>query len=428
MSFVTNYDSRKGHELARERARRAGVPLGSRASAGARRRHRREGAGRRERRVLRVAQLAAPHRRLGQRAEPAAALARTAQRRGARRRGPLRRARSPRSTTSTQPQTAAIPRPPFWGGYYVWADAVELWIEGASRIHERARWTRSLTTAGADFAPARGSRRACSPEARHVAQTPHRDPAADARHRRLFQLVRPAQHHRLGRDPVDRRIPDRRRRQRSRARLHRARSTPDAGRRHRAIPESARRSATASASTRPGPRRPVPAGRGTAAGARPGLRACCRTCGGASSCACTRAARSHALGHAAAADPHLRAVSRSVVHAVRAAFGRHAEGAGRRGACLRRPRDDAHQQRGHRARDPAHARRHRQIRPGNAGAAVSRSATRSPDREPRLSAGAHRDHGRPSRGRRAAPSRCRSRSTMSRRRGDGARDPLDRSQ
>jgi pyridoxamine 5'-phosphate oxidase len=45
-----------------------------------------------------------------------------------------------------QPLTVDIPRPPFWGGYYVWADAVELWIEGASRIHERARWTRVLTT------------------------------------------------------------------------------------------------------------------------------------------------------------------------------------------------------------------------------------------------------------------------------------------
>jgi pyridoxamine 5'-phosphate oxidase len=44
-----------------------------------------------------------------------------------------------------------IPRPQFWGGYYVWADAVELWVEGAARIHERARWTRSLTTAGAGF-------------------------------------------------------------------------------------------------------------------------------------------------------------------------------------------------------------------------------------------------------------------------------------
>jgi pyridoxamine 5'-phosphate oxidase len=46
---------------------------------------------------------------------------------------------------------ATIPRPPFWGGYHVWADAVELWIEGASRIHERARWTRSLTTTAAGF-------------------------------------------------------------------------------------------------------------------------------------------------------------------------------------------------------------------------------------------------------------------------------------
>jgi pyridoxamine 5'-phosphate oxidase len=43
---------------------------------------------------------------------------------------------------------APIPRPPFWGGYYFWADAVELWIEGASRIHERARWSRTLTTSG----------------------------------------------------------------------------------------------------------------------------------------------------------------------------------------------------------------------------------------------------------------------------------------
>jgi hypothetical protein len=44
------------------------------------------------------------------------------------------------------PVAAKIPRPPFWGGFYVWADSVELWVEGASRIHERARWTRSLTT------------------------------------------------------------------------------------------------------------------------------------------------------------------------------------------------------------------------------------------------------------------------------------------
>jgi pyridoxamine 5'-phosphate oxidase len=43
-----------------------------------------------------------------------------------------------------------IPRPPQWGGYQLWAEAVELWVEGASRIHDRARWTRTVTagTAG----------------------------------------------------------------------------------------------------------------------------------------------------------------------------------------------------------------------------------------------------------------------------------------
>jgi len=38
-----------------------------------------------------------------------------------------------------------IPRPADWGGYHVYAEAVELWVEGESRIHDRARWTRSLT-------------------------------------------------------------------------------------------------------------------------------------------------------------------------------------------------------------------------------------------------------------------------------------------
>ncbi|MDH3590227.1 MAG: pyridoxamine 5'-phosphate oxidase [Gammaproteobacteria bacterium] len=37
-----------------------------------------------------------------------------------------------------------IPRPPHWGGYRVWARRVELWIEGRDRIHDRARWERSL--------------------------------------------------------------------------------------------------------------------------------------------------------------------------------------------------------------------------------------------------------------------------------------------
>lgn len=37
-----------------------------------------------------------------------------------------------------------VPRPPHWGGYRLYADAVELWVEGEFRIHDRARWTRSL--------------------------------------------------------------------------------------------------------------------------------------------------------------------------------------------------------------------------------------------------------------------------------------------
>ncbi|HUN76143.1 MAG TPA: pyridoxamine 5'-phosphate oxidase [Steroidobacteraceae bacterium] len=37
-----------------------------------------------------------------------------------------------------------VPRPPHWGGYRLWAQAVELWVEGESRIHDRARWTREV--------------------------------------------------------------------------------------------------------------------------------------------------------------------------------------------------------------------------------------------------------------------------------------------
>jgi pyridoxamine 5'-phosphate oxidase len=40
--------------------------------------------------------------------------------------------------------TVDVPRPPNWGGFRLFADAVELWVEGEFRIHDRARWTRSL--------------------------------------------------------------------------------------------------------------------------------------------------------------------------------------------------------------------------------------------------------------------------------------------
>ena len=42
------------------------------------------------------------------------------------------------------PEQLQIPRPPFWGGYRVRAEAVELWCNGAGRVHERARWQRTL--------------------------------------------------------------------------------------------------------------------------------------------------------------------------------------------------------------------------------------------------------------------------------------------
>lgn len=41
-----------------------------------------------------------------------------------------------------------VPRPPHWGGFRLWVDSAELWVEGDYRIHDRARWTRTLTPVG----------------------------------------------------------------------------------------------------------------------------------------------------------------------------------------------------------------------------------------------------------------------------------------
>jgi len=47
-----------------------------------------------------------------------------------------------------------IQRPPFWGGYRIWAERVELWAAGPGRLHDRGVWTRSLAPSGPhDFAP-----------------------------------------------------------------------------------------------------------------------------------------------------------------------------------------------------------------------------------------------------------------------------------
>lgn len=37
-----------------------------------------------------------------------------------------------------------VPRPPHWGGFRLWIETIELWIEGPNRVHDRAVWKRSL--------------------------------------------------------------------------------------------------------------------------------------------------------------------------------------------------------------------------------------------------------------------------------------------
>ncbi len=41
-------------------------------------------------------------------------------------------------------QGQSLPRPDFWGGFRLWFDAVELWVEGRDRFHERVRYERQL--------------------------------------------------------------------------------------------------------------------------------------------------------------------------------------------------------------------------------------------------------------------------------------------
>ena len=38
-----------------------------------------------------------------------------------------------------------IPRPSFWGGYRIWITAMELWVRGDARLHDRGRWERRVT-------------------------------------------------------------------------------------------------------------------------------------------------------------------------------------------------------------------------------------------------------------------------------------------
>jgi len=51
-------------------------------------------------------------------------------------------------------ENAVVPRPTAWGGYRIWARAVELWMGERSRAHDRARWERDLRPrAGGGFDP-----------------------------------------------------------------------------------------------------------------------------------------------------------------------------------------------------------------------------------------------------------------------------------
>ena len=52
---------------------------------------------------------------------------------------------TPPPDATSDDENVVVPRPPHWGGFRLWAESVELWVEGEARIHDRARWTRSLT-------------------------------------------------------------------------------------------------------------------------------------------------------------------------------------------------------------------------------------------------------------------------------------------
>jgi len=68
---------------------------------------------------------------------------------------------SPLASSDDAPDPGiAIPRPPHWGGFHLWVEAAELWVEGVARLHDRARWERTLrqTAAGFEGGPWRSTR------------------------------------------------------------------------------------------------------------------------------------------------------------------------------------------------------------------------------------------------------------------------------
>ena len=51
-------------------------------------------------------------------------------------------------TPPSKAADAALIRPNFWGGYRLWFAAVEFWMEGTDRFHDRVRYVRTLTPLG----------------------------------------------------------------------------------------------------------------------------------------------------------------------------------------------------------------------------------------------------------------------------------------
>lgn len=66
-----------------------------------------------------------------------------------------------RFTVTSDSDDAEVPRPPHWGGYRLWIDRLELWVEGPGRVHDRAQWRRVLQPRDAftfDAGPWHGTR------------------------------------------------------------------------------------------------------------------------------------------------------------------------------------------------------------------------------------------------------------------------------
>jgi len=56
----------------------------------------------------------------------------------------------PCDASSAAAPANAIPRPDFWGGYRFWLTAIEFWLSGRDRFHERIRYERDLRAEDSD--------------------------------------------------------------------------------------------------------------------------------------------------------------------------------------------------------------------------------------------------------------------------------------